>query len=231
MSQNVSAGEDGAEAQAETPCLFFTQAEYRFVEAAVARLIPSDDLGPGAREAGVAAFIDRQLAASWGTHDRTYRMGPWMEGTPEQGYQLPLTPRQIYRAGIRETDAHCKTEDGLVFFALSENRQEDILIALDEDRLELASMPASVFFNMLWRNTQEGFFSDPLHGGNRDKIGWKLIGFPGVASADYGVRMTEHQVPYQVEPVSILDVIQKRVEVDQQGYPIHVPLAGKGDAT
>ncbi|MEK7878203.1 MAG: gluconate 2-dehydrogenase subunit 3 family protein, partial [Pseudomonadota bacterium] len=72
---------------------YLTQPEVRFLDAAVARLIPADELGPGAKEAGVACFIDRQLTSSWGTHGRNYRMGPWLEGTPQQGFQSRLTPQ------------------------------------------------------------------------------------------------------------------------------------------
>jgi gluconate 2-dehydrogenase gamma chain len=75
----------------------------------------------------------------------------------------------------------------------------------------------------LWRNTEEGFFADPIHGGNRDKIGWKLIGFPGVASADYA-ELVQKAERYEVEPVSILDIQEGRAKVDAQGYPKHVKL-------
>jgi gluconate 2-dehydrogenase gamma chain len=66
-----------------------------------------------------------------------------------------------------------------------------------------------------------------MYGGNRDKVGWKLIGFPGVASSTYAKRLEQHDVPYRVEPVSILDIRQNRARVDAQGYPTHVPLNGK----
>jgi hypothetical protein len=72
--------------------LFLSAPEAAFVEAALASLIPADELGPGAREAGVATFIDRQLAGAFGAHARNYRQGPWAEGTPEQGFQSPPTP-------------------------------------------------------------------------------------------------------------------------------------------
>ena len=77
--------------------VFLTQPEVRFLDAAVARLIPADELGPGAREAGVTCFIDRQLTSTWGTYGRNYRMGPWREGTAQQGFQSPRTPQEIYR--------------------------------------------------------------------------------------------------------------------------------------
>src|SRR2546426_11647193 len=87
--------------------MYLTQPEVAFVEAAVARLIPADELGPGAKEAGVAYFIDRQLFGAWGTMAKMYRQGPWPEGTPQQGYQSPLTPPQGDRVGIGAGEAHC----------------------------------------------------------------------------------------------------------------------------
>src|SRR5450631_481812 len=65
--------------------VYLLEPEIRFLEAAVEHLIPTDELGPGARDAGVVVYIDRQLAGSWGTHGRIYRGGPWMEGTPPRG--------------------------------------------------------------------------------------------------------------------------------------------------
>jgi len=84
-----------------------------------------------------------------------------------------------------------------------------------------------MFFDLLLRNTEEGFFADPMYGGNRDKVGWKLIGFPGVAAGNYDEHLTKHNVPYLVEPVSILDIQQGKVKLDAQGYPKHVPLNTK----
>ena len=210
---------------------YLTQPEIRFLDAAVSRLIPADDLGPGAREADVAYFIDQQLASAWGTHGRNYRSGPWLEGTPQQGFQSRLTPQEIYRAAIRETDLHCTRQYGKAFAFLAPERQDEVLRALEEGTIELESAPSRLFFGLLWRNTEEGFFSDPMYGGNRGKIGWKLIGFPGVAASDYPAHMEKHNEPYRVEPVSILDVLEGRVQLDAQGYPKHVKLgeAGRGD--
>ena len=63
---------------------FLTPPEVQFLDAAVERLIPADELGPGARDACVSYYIDRQLMSNWGMHGRNYRMGPWAEGTPQQ---------------------------------------------------------------------------------------------------------------------------------------------------
>ena len=72
---------------------YLTQPEVRFLDAAVARLIPADESGPSAKDADVTYFIDRQLTSAWGMHGRNYRMGPWREGTPQQGFQPRLTPQ------------------------------------------------------------------------------------------------------------------------------------------
>jgi gluconate 2-dehydrogenase gamma chain len=206
---------------------YLTQPEVRFLDAAVARLIPADNLGAGAKEAGVTCFIDRQLTSSWGNHGRNYRMGPWREGTPQQGFQSRLTPQEIYRAAIREIDMHCIKQHAKAFCFLSIQVQDEILHALDEGKIELPSLSSKMFFDLLLRNTEEGFFADPMYGGNRDKVGWKLIGFPGVAAGNYDEHLTKHNVPYLVEPVSILDIQQGKVKLDAQGYPKHVPLNTK----
>ena len=203
---------------------YLTQPEVRFLDAAVARLIPADELGPGAKEAGVTYFIDRQLVSVWGTHGRNYRMGPWPEGTPQQGFQSRLTPQEIYRAAIRESNIHCGKQYGKAFEFLAPQQQDQVLQGLEDGKIELESLTSKLFFGLLLRNTVEGFFADPIYGGNRDKIGWKLIGFPGVAAATYNDHIDKHNVPYRVEPVSILDIQQQRVKVDSQGYPKHVML-------
>jgi gluconate 2-dehydrogenase gamma chain len=206
---------------------YLTQPEVRFLDAAVSRLIPADDLGPGAKEADVTFFIDRQLMSSWGVHGRNYRMGPWLEGTPQQGFQSPLTPQEIYRAAIREANIWCTKKYGKRFDLLTDEQRDEVLHALEDDKVELESVSSKLFFDLLWRNTQEGFFSDPMYGGNKDKVGWRLIGFPGVAASNYAEHMEKYNVPYRVEPVSILDIEQGKVQLDAQGYPKHVPLKPK----
>lgn len=207
---------------------YLTQPEIRFLDAAVARLIPADDLGPGAKEADVTYFIEQQLTSSWGTHGRNYRQGPWPQGTPQQGFQSRLTPQEIYRAGISETNVHCLKQYEKAFHFLSPQQQDEVLHGLEAGKIELPSSPAKLFFGLLLRNTMEGFFADPSYGGNRDKTGWKLVGFPGVPASDYNDLIDEHNVPYRVEPVSIEDVLQGRVKLDAQGYPRHVRVKENG---
>ena len=206
---------------------YLTQPEIRFLDAALERLIPADELGPGAKEADVAYYIDGQLRSVWGTHGRNYRSGPWLEGTPQQGFQSRLTPQEIYRAGIRETNRHCSAKYGKNFEFLSAAQRDEVLHALEEAAIDLPSVSSKLFFDLLWRNTEEGFFADPVYGGNRDKVGWRLLGFPGVGSGAYNAHL-DNPEPYRAEPVSILDIQQLKVKLDAQGFPKHVKLDRQG---
>ncbi|RAN82249.1 twin-arginine translocation pathway signal protein [Bacillus sp. SRB_336] len=165
-------------AQAGTP-VYFSPTEKSFVDAATQRLIPADALGPGANEAGITRFIDLQLAGAYGRAERWYMQGPWPTGTDQQGFQLKYTPAQIYREAIGGIEAHCTQQYGKAFAQLSATQQDDVLHALEDDKIKLADVPAKTFFALLWQNTQEGYLADPAYGGNRDFAGWKLIGFPG----------------------------------------------------
>ncbi|MCC6533385.1 MAG: gluconate 2-dehydrogenase subunit 3 family protein [Burkholderiales bacterium] len=202
---------------------YLTPQEVRFLDAAVERLIPTDELGPGAKAAGVSCYIDRQLCSMWGTHGRNYRCGPWLDGTPEQGFQSRFTPQEIYRIGIHEINAYCRAKHDRYFEFLSGSEQDDVLRALEADQVALPSLSSKLFFDLLWRNTEEGYFADPMYGGNRDKVGWKLIGFPGVASGAYRDHIDNPQ-PYRVEPVSILDIELRQAQTDAQGFAKHVML-------
>ena len=84
---------------------FFDADDALFVEAAVDRLIPSDAAGPGARNAGVVLFIDRQLAGPWDIGDRLYRSGTWHAGRLLHGYRLPRTPGVLFHSALRGIEA------------------------------------------------------------------------------------------------------------------------------
>ena len=185
---------------------WLTQPEIAFVEAAVARLIPADELGPGAKEAGVSFFIDQQLAGAYGTMARNYRQGPWAEGTPQQGYQSRLTPQEIYRAAISEINAFCISQHKKPFSGLESQLQDQILSEIEAGKVALPSVASNIFFNILLVNTMEGFFADPIYGGNRDKAGWNLIGFPGVIAVHYQNVEKYRDKKYVAKPVSISDM-------------------------
>ena len=158
---------------------FFSPSERSFVDAAVDRLIPPDALGPGAVEAGVTVFIDHQLAGPYGRAVDWYMQGPWADGTEEQGYQRRRTPAEVYRAAILAIDSRSRRSSGKLFAALYGGDQDALLHALEDGKVDLGDVSAKTFFDLLWQNTQEGFFADPIYLGNRNFVGWRLIGYPG----------------------------------------------------
>jgi gluconate 2-dehydrogenase gamma chain len=183
---------------------YFDDAEQRFVETATQRLIPDGSDGLGAKGAAVAFFIDRQLSGSFGKADTWYMQGPWQEGTEQQGYQLKLTPAELYRVAIRNIDDHCRQAfAGKTFVALSSAMQDQVLHGLESGDIKLADTSAKDFFAILWQNTQEGFLADPMYGGNRNFAGWRLIGFPG-PRYNYLAEITQYGKPYAQPPVGLL---------------------------
>jgi gluconate 2-dehydrogenase gamma chain len=178
--------------------------EIVFVEAALGRLIPMDELGPGAKEANVGYFIDQQLAGPFGRAETWYMQGPWQPGTPEQGYQLKLTPAQLYRVSIKGVDDYCRQIYGDKSFAdLDATTQDKVLHQLESGDIHSTDAPLKEFFSMLWDNAREGYFSDPMYGGNLNFAGWKLIGFPG-PRYNYTNEIEQYGKPYAHPPVGLL---------------------------
>jgi len=200
--------------QPSAPRVYLNEAEFAFVEAAVARLIPNDALGPGAKEAGVAEFIDHQLAGPYGRAETWYMQGPWKKGSDTQGYQLKLTPAALYRSAIADIDAHVhETSQGKAFVDLDAASQDALLHELEDGKVELAHAPAKTFFKILLQNTTEGFLADPMYHGNRDFIGWKLIGFPG-PRYNYVAEIEQHGKRYGQPTVGLLGRDGRRVMKD-----------------
>ena len=182
---------------------YFTWAEFAFLHAACARLIPSDQNGPGAVELGVLEFIDRQLDGAFGHAATWYMQGPFVTGLPEFGYQSRLTPREVYRAGVAAVDAHCRRSlGGKAFCELPSAAQDAVLTQLESGTLDFEGVSSPSFFGFLLENTKEGYLADPIHGGNRGLESWKLIGFPG-ARADFIDWVGKHGAHYTLSPVGI----------------------------
>jgi len=185
------------------PYQFFDQDEATWIDAAVSRLIPKDELGAGAKELGVTLFLDRQLAGAYGRAERWYMAGPWAKGTETQGYQSRMNPAQLYRAAIKAINDHCRrTFQNKSFAQLGTDDQDKVLGELEEGKISLDQVDAKAFFKQLLLNTQEGFFADPLYGGNKDMVAWKMIGFPG-ARYDYRDYVKKHGQPFPLPPVSL----------------------------
>lgn len=185
-------------ASAEAGYRFFSADEQAFIEPAIDRLIPADPSGPSAGEANVHLFIDRQLAGAFGRGDHYFLGGPWPKGAPEQGYQSRLSPAQLYRATIPAIEAYVKEKnDGKTFKQLTAEAQDTVLKALESGDAQLKDADGKAFFTFFLQNVLEGYFSDPLYGGNKDMGAWKMIGFPG-AHYDYREWVGRHneRVPY-----------------------------------
>jgi gluconate 2-dehydrogenase gamma chain len=183
---------------------YFTAAEAAFIEAAVERLIPSDPAGPGAIEARVPFFIDRQLQGPFGRGDHYFLGGPWAKGTPEQGYQSRFSPAQLYRAAVAEVDSHASSAfNGSTFSKLAAADQDKVLKGLESGDIALGNgVDAKTFFAMLLQNTKEGYFSDPIYGGNKDMAAWTMIGFPG-AHYNYKDWVPRHGERVTIAPVGL----------------------------
>lgn len=183
---------------------YFTDTEWAFVRAAVDELIPSDATGAGGVEAGVPEFIDRQMDTPYGHGKLWYMQGPFHpEADPLLGYQARFVPRDVYRYGIGACDAWCSKEHGKKFAELPRDTRVQVLEALEAGKIHLEPVGAKLFFATLLKNTHEGYFADPMYGGNRNMAGWKMVGFPG-ARADFADWIGQPGVKYPLGPVSIL---------------------------
>ncbi len=195
-------------AQEQPGYAFLNIEEAAFVEALVDHMVPADDLSPKGTDIGINIYIDRALAGGWGKGERLYMQGPWKRGTANQGYQLPLTPAQLYRAGIEATNVYCrKTYGGKPFDRLDATQREEVLIGLLRGRITFENgLPARVFWATVYQTVMEGMFSDPIHGGNRNKAGWKLIGFPGAVAVHREHVEQYRNKPYTADILGISDL-------------------------
>lgn len=178
------------------PFFFFTDAEARLLAVLCDTLIPEDEF-PGATQAGVVDFIDLQMSGPYGKGAGLYMQAPFVAGTPEQGWQLPLVPSGFMRRGL----AALAGREGAAL-AGDAPALEDLLTRLSDDSADLGDIPAKAFFDELWKLTNQGYFADPIHGGNADYAGWKMVGFPG-AHAYYLSFVDKHNMPYRKPPMGI----------------------------
>jgi gluconate 2-dehydrogenase gamma chain len=148
-----------------------TAAESDILEAIVARLIPTDENGPGAVEARAAHYIDRALA------------GPLSSS------------RRAYAAGLAAVDAYAQSTKGAPFAKLAAPAQDAVLSAMEQNVAKGFAPNSSAFFNLVRTHTIQGMFSDPYYGGNANFVGWDLIGYPGLRMA-----VTEDDQRLSVKP-------------------------------
>ncbi len=186
--------------------LVLTPEEDAFFTAALDTIIPADELSPSGSDCGCVTFVDRQLASAWGGGAKMYRSGPFLKGTPEQGYQLALTPHQFFVAGVRAANDWSSKTYGKAYAALTPIQRAEALKAMEDGKAEFDGFDSKLFFQRLLTITMEGFFSDPIYGGNRNKASWRMLGFPGLP-ATYADKVDEFRTKRYVvaEPQSIAD--------------------------
>ena len=137
--------------------LALTAVEARIADAAFACMFPADEFGAGAAEIGVTLYLDRALAGAYREH------------------------LQTYRAGLAQLDRASRRRFGVEFTELGPENRSSILAGLERGELTGWIVPAQIpFFDLLRAHLQEGLFSDPAYGGNRDKLGWQFLGHPGI---------------------------------------------------
>jgi gluconate 2-dehydrogenase gamma chain len=193
---------------APTGYQYLSPDESAFVEALVNVMCPDDGLTPNGVDCGLAEYIDRQLAGGFGHGERLYRQPPWRLGKPQLGYQLPLTPAQFFSTGVATTQSASVKNLSKRFEELASVEADAFLIDVaagkfDDERLSVAHW----FNDLVYPLFTQACFADPLYGGNRDKVFWKLIGYPGLPAFNSQNIVTYRGKPFPAaaQPKSILD--------------------------
>jgi gluconate 2-dehydrogenase gamma chain len=202
-----------ADATTVSALRFLTAWEFDYVTAMAETIWPTDDLGPGAKAAGVGYYLDGQLAGSWGQGHRFYLNGPFY--TPADtghGWQIPMTPSQVYRAFLPAYDVYLKSVYGNPYTILPATAQAQALTDLQTNKASIplagsSAFAPSDFYAMFRQNVLEGMLADPVYGGNMNMVGWKWVGFPGDPMrygdkyADY--IFTAKPYPYESKPLPL----------------------------
>jgi gluconate 2-dehydrogenase gamma chain len=182
---------------------YFNATEWITLNALVDRLIPADEEGPGAIEAGVAEFIDRQMDTPYGHGELWYMHGPFNEDLPALfGYQLHFAPRELYRAALARVERVAHEQQGKAFSELDNPAKDQFLNQMEIGGLKMEPVPSAAFFAQLLQNVHEGYFCDPKYGGNKNMAAWRMVGFPG-ARADYMDWVEQYGKAYPLPPVSL----------------------------
>jgi gluconate 2-dehydrogenase gamma chain len=187
---------------------FLGPAEATFVETMVNIMCPADQYTPNGVDCGLANYIDRQLAGAFGQGEGRYMRGPWKQGKPQLGYQLPLTPAQFFMAGLRAASDACTRKCGKSFDQLSPADANIFLQDLQASKYTDPRVPLSLWFNdLIYPLFTQACFADPMYGGNNGKTFWKLVGYPGLP-ATHALDMVQYRgkpYPDAKDPKSIVD--------------------------
>ena len=200
-------------ATAPPPLRFLTGWEFAYVTAMAETIWPTDDLEPGASAAGVGYYIDGQLAGSWGKGQRFYLNGPfYVPVDTGHGWQIPMTPSDVYRAFLPGFDVYCKATYGNPYTLLSPTAQTQAMTDLQTGKAFIpiagsTAFTSSDFFSMFRQNVLEGMLADPAYGGNKDMVGWSWLDYPGDPMRRGDVYenfiFTTKPYPYETKPLPL----------------------------
>lgn len=193
-----------AKAEPET-YLTLTGTEVAFMSAMADTIIPADELSPFGTDCGVVTYVDRALAGAYGAGAKMYRSGPFRRGKPEQGYQLALTPRQYFTAGIAAANEWSRKTYGKEFDRLSPADRAAALKVMEDGTAQFEHFSAKAFADRVLSIVMEGFFADPMYGGNRNKVSWQMLGFPGLPAVYADKVDAYYNKRYVAPPRSIAD--------------------------
>ncbi|WP_346014166.1 gluconate 2-dehydrogenase subunit 3 family protein [Sporosarcina sp. E16_8] len=207
--------------------VFINRAEdFDILSAATERLFPKDDLGPGAIELGIPYFIDKQLAGEWGMNSKEYMKGPFITNiqaagthnvkrdqdtqgpnaatqvpTPTPRYQSILNRSEVFTLGLRKINEVAQKDFGARFVDLDPEKQDEVLRMFEEGKVEMKGVGSSNFFSLLLQTTIEGAYADPVYGGNKDMMGWKMKEYPGPRASF--LNDIEKEEFIKMDPVSL----------------------------
>jgi gluconate 2-dehydrogenase gamma chain len=158
---------------AQVPATVFSSEQRKILDAFIDRLIPKDELGPGALECGVGDYIDQCLA----------------------GFNAAEKP--VFLEGLASLDLYALRSQGIAFATLPAEKRDAVLTAIDNNQ----APSLRGFFNRVRRLTLEGMFGDPVYGGNKNFAGWDLIRYPGakLAVGPEDQKMKTAPTPYRRE--------------------------------
>jgi gluconate 2-dehydrogenase gamma chain len=166
-------GKENATSSPEPEALtYFNDFQARTVEAITERIIPADSTNGGATQAGVVYYIDRAIS----------------------GFSTGL--QRVYRLGLRELERFCEWEHATQFVNLTAEQQDQVIRRFlgneirgdqtaknEQDSGTIEGIDVGLLrsmFAVIREHAIEGYFCDPVYGGNRGAVGWRLVGFPGV---------------------------------------------------
>jgi hypothetical protein len=204
--------------------------EASLLESCVETIIPTDDNGPGAKEAGVLYFIDKQLSGDYGNNSRWYMKGPFVsaghtgpltvdgitypqgsESVPFGGpaYQYDMLMQEFWKTGLKNLQDYAVSSYGGKYETLSADKKVQVLFDLFNAKPENFQIKPLDFFNELIFLSWSGFLMDPVYGGNRGMVGWKLTGFVGANMGNgYGEGLNPQNLmvastPTRLQPSSL----------------------------